>query len=105
MSKGLNGFTVGMQGGGPIGGHFGDKQPFIVTAYNPDGSLKPSWKDRITQILRAADDAGAVVIVQCFYHAQTRRLAGDVPVQKAINETVDLIVAGGWTNAVLEVLK
>jgi len=46
-----------------------------------------------------------VVIVQCFYHAQTRRLNGDQPVQRAINETVDLIMQGGWTNAVMEVLK
>ncbi|TMD83395.1 MAG: hypothetical protein E6I74_05330, partial [Chloroflexi bacterium] len=70
---GIRMITVGLQGGCPA--HTppaltcpGGDHPWIVSAFNPDGSLKPAWMTRLGQVIQAADASGIVVMVQFFYH-------------------------------------
>eukprot|EP01120_Amphizonella_sp_Union-15-10_P005040 TRINITY_DN1577_c0_g3_i2.p1 TRINITY_DN1577_c0_g3~~TRINITY_DN1577_c0_g3_i2.p1 ORF type:complete len:345 (+),score=60.74 TRINITY_DN1577_c0_g3_i2:117-1151(+) len=98
---GLRLFTVGMQGGAPIGG--GPNQPWIVTAFNPDGSLKPDWLSRLDSIIRKADSIGFVVILQYFYVGQDERILTDHDVVNAVDAATDWVLKQGYTNVMIEV--
>ena len=65
-SKGLNGFTVGMQGGAPKSGATGYKN----SAFNGDGTLKSSYMGRLRKILNKANDLNMIVIISMFYRTQ-----------------------------------
>jgi len=92
--------TVGLQGGCPqCGGINGTN---ITTAFNADGSLKTAWMSRLDQVIRAADANGMVVDVSLFYYKQVGRLTDATAVQAGINNVVDWLDAGGYTNVLLE---
>lgn len=65
-SKGLNAFTVGMQGGAPKSGATGYKN----SAFNGDGTLKSSYMGRLRKILDKANELNMIVIVSMFYRTQ-----------------------------------
>jgi hypothetical protein len=88
---GLNAVTVGLQGGFP--GYPGN----VTTAFKPDGSLKTAWISRLDWLLAAADAAGIVVILQCFYQSQDDELADDAAVRDAVDNVVDWVVARAVT--------
>jgi hypothetical protein len=94
---GLNAVTVGLQGGFP--GYPGN----ITTAFNPDGSLKAAWMSRLDRLLTAADAAGLVVILQCFYQSQDDELANEAAVRDAVDNVVDWVIAHGHSNVLLEI--
>lgn len=109
-SKGLNMMTVGMQGGCPWPegtgpGHCpdADTRDEIVTAYNPSGSIKQPWLDRLSDVLNTADANGIVVTVSLFYAYQDQRITTDAGVQAAAEDTLEFLETGGWTNVMLEV--
>ncbi len=102
-AHGVRMLTVGLQGGGPKPGQFGGNQPNITTAFNADGSLKPAWMTRLDQVLKAADAAGIVINVQLFYFGQINRVTNPTGITTGINNVVDFLVNGGYTNAILEI--
>lgn len=63
--QGLLAFTLNLQGGSPEGYSHG--QPWINSAFRPDGSLRPDYFARLRRILDQADDLGMVVILGYFY--------------------------------------
>src|SRR5713226_1407770 len=75
---GVLAINVSLQGGDPgysaevngiarrNGAKFGDKGGLLVSAYQPDGSLKPEWMARLERLLRAADEKGMFVCVMYF---------------------------------------
>ena len=65
-SRGLNGFTVGLQGGSPKIGSSGYKN----SAFNGDGTLKPAYMDRLKLILDKSNELEMVVIISLFYRNQ-----------------------------------
>ena len=95
--------TVGLQGGCPSSSPnppcpSGDHD-WIVTGFNPDGSLKPAWMSRLRQVITAADRTGIVVMVQLFYHGQNQRVLDP---GTAVDNITDWLVAGGYTNVLVE---
>ncbi|MFQ3578637.1 MAG: hypothetical protein SNJ71_00675 [Bacteroidales bacterium] len=50
-----------------MGNRFSD-----FTGYNEDGSLKSEYKERMGNIIEAADERGMLVIVGCLYWGQTK---------------------------------
>jgi len=73
---GLMAVTVGLQGGGPIY-HPDVYDNYCNSAFEWDGSLKPSYFQRLERILSTADDLGLVVIVNYFYWQQNRHFRDD----------------------------
>ena len=101
---GIRMITVGLQGGCPA--HTppalicpGGDHPWIVTAFNADGSLKPAWMTRLDQVIRAADRYGIVVMVQFFYHGQQAKVTDQFA---AVNNITDWLVNGGYGNVLVE---
>ena len=73
-SHGLLAFTINLQGGSPEGYSHGG-QPWINSAFAPDGSLRPAYMERLARILDEADRLGMVAIVSYFYTGSEPGLA------------------------------
>lgn len=72
-SHGLLAVTVGLQGGGSVyTPEVYDR--YINSAFTPDGKSKQPYFDRLLRVLKAADEAGMVVIVNYFYVKHARRM-------------------------------
>src|SRR5262249_27246088 len=70
-AKGLLAFTINLQGGSPEG--YSRSQPWVNSAFESDGRLRPDYLARLERILDRADELGMVAIVGFFYQAQDRR--------------------------------
>jgi hypothetical protein len=98
---GLLAFTINLQGGSPQG--YSRDQPWHNSAINADGSLRTDYLNRLTRILDKADDLGMVAILGIFYFGQDQRLSDEGAVCKAVDATVDWVLAKGYTNVLIEV--
>jgi hypothetical protein len=98
---GLLAVTVNCQGGSPEG--YSREQPWENSAFSPDGALRPAYADRLGRVIEAADGHGMVVIVGYFYQGQDERLRDETAVKRAVDEATDFLLAGGWTNVMVEV--
>ena len=101
-SHGLLAFTINLQGGSPEGySHSG--QPWINSAFMPDGSLRQAYMERLTRILDEADRLGMVVIVGYFYQAQARQLTDEAAVVRAVDNATNWILSHGYRNVMVEI--
>ncbi|MSU24243.1 MAG: hypothetical protein EXS32_10525 [Opitutus sp.] len=98
---GLNAFTLNLQGGSPEG--YSAKQPWHNSAINADGSLRADYLARATRILDRADELGMVVILGLFYFGQDERVQDEAAVIRAVEASVDWILAHGWQHVLIEV--
>ena len=57
-AHGVLAFTINLQGGSPYG--YSKQQPWINSAFTPEGALRDEYLDRLSRILRAADELGMV---------------------------------------------
>ncbi len=74
---GLLAVSVGLQGGGSI------YTPaiydnYLNSAFTPAAELKQPYFDRLAKVLKAADKAGMVVIVNYFYIKQAKKMPADI---------------------------
>lgn len=100
LSSGINAFTISLQGGFP--GYEGA----VNTAFNPDGSLREEYLERVKRVIRTCDASHAAVILSCFYqrqHSHLFALDGKESIKKALKNVVDWITEEKFTNVLLEV--
>jgi hypothetical protein len=100
-AAGLLGFTINLQGGNPRG--YGRDQPWHNSAFDPEGSLRPAYMDRLIQILDRADELGMVPIAGLFYFGQDERLADEGAVVRATENATDWLLEHGYTNVLVEI--
>lgn len=100
-AHGLLAFTINFQGGSPEG--YSKGQPWINSAFRPDGSLRPEYLARMARIIRRADDLGMVVILGYFYFGQDERLTDESAVLRAVDEATRWVLQSGWRNVIIEV--
>ena len=99
---GLLGVTVGLQGGGAI--YIPEVYDhYINSAFDPDGALKPAYCDRLLRILKAADAAGLVVIVNYFYWKQVAKMHGQPAIVRATQEASEWLLQTGCRNILVDV--
>jgi hypothetical protein len=98
---GLLAFTINLQGGSPEG--YSKEQPWINTAIDADGSLKPEYMGRLKRILDKADDLGMVAILGIFYFGQDQNVKDEAAVKAAVDNTVDWVFKNGYRNVLIEV--
>lgn len=98
---GLRAVTVNLQCGSPEG--YSDDQPWTVSAYRPDGSLKPAWLDRLRRVLDRADDLGMVVILGLFYFGQDGVLEDETAVIDGVDDAVEWLLENEYANVLIEV--
>jgi hypothetical protein len=100
---GVLGFTINLQCGSPEGYSKIEDQRWDTGAFEPDGSLRPTWSKRLSMVLDKADELDMVPIVGFFYFGQDRRLKDDDAVRAATANATDFLVNGGWTNVLVEI--
>ncbi len=97
---GLLAVTVNFQGGSPEG--YSKTQPWVNSAFEEGGALRPAFADRMRRVLDAADEHGMVVIVGYFYFGQDQRLCDEASVIRATDEATRWLLEGGWRNVLVE---
>jgi len=100
-ASGLLAFTLNLQGGNPFG--YGASQPWINTAFKPDGSLDPVYMARLEKILRRADQLGMAVILGYFYFGQDQHLKDEVSVKNGVRLTTEWILQKGFRHVIIEI--
>jgi hypothetical protein len=98
---GLLSFTLNLQGGSPQG--YSKEQPWINSAFAPNGSLKPAYLKRLERILDKADRIGMVPMVGLFYFGQEPRLSNESAVLRACDDFTDWLLTKGYKNVVVEI--
>lgn len=98
---GMLAFTLNLQGGSPEG--YSAKQPWLNSAINSNGSLRPDYLARAARILDRADELGMVVILGIFYFGQDERITDEAAVIRAVDNTVDWLLARGDRHVLIEV--
>ncbi len=100
VSNGVNAFTISLQGGMP--GYEGA----VNTAYNPDGSTREEYLQRVEKVIRACDANNAAVILTLFYqrqHSHESALTGKESIKQALENVIKWIVEKKFTNVLLEI--
>lgn len=100
-AHGLLSFGINFQGGSPEG--YSAKQPWINSAFRPDGTLIPEYLARMKRIIDFADDLGMVVVLGYFYFGQDERLTDEAAVLKATDNATRWVLDQGWRNVLIEV--
>jgi len=100
-ASGLLAFTLNLQGGNPFG--YGASQPWINTAFKPDGSLDPAYMARLEKILRRADQLGMVVILGYFYFGQDQHLKDEVSVKNGVRLATEWVLQKGFRHIIIEI--
>jgi hypothetical protein len=97
VSLGIRAFTISLQGGNP------DYEGAINSAFNSDGSLKAPYMNRVSQVIEAADSAGAVIILSLFYQRQDQILRNEAAVRAAVVNATKWVKNKGYTNVIIEI--
>jgi hypothetical protein len=100
-AHGLDAVGINLQSGSPQG--YSNVQPWIITGFNADGSLKRPWLDRLDKVIAETDRLGMVVILGLFYWKQTRIFADEEAVRRAVTNTVDWLAERGARNVLMEI--
>jgi hypothetical protein len=100
-AHGLLSFTLNLQGGCPYG--YCRSQPWVNSAFAPDGSLRPEFMTRLARILDRADELGMVAMLGYFYFGQDERLSDEAAVVRAVDQATNWILERGYRNVLVEV--
>jgi len=99
---GMRAFTVGFQGGWPVG--CVDVEDIDNNPFSSDGKkLDEKYASRMDRIIRAADELGMVVIVSILYWAQSKRIEDGRGIMNAVKTACSFLKEGGYTNVIIEV--
>ena len=98
---GLLAVTLNLQGGSPEG--YSRDQPWVNSAFLPDGGLDAAYLDRLQRVLDRLDGLGMVAIVGLFYFGQDERLADEAAVRRGVENAVGWLLDQGYANVVVEI--
>ncbi|MDA0204839.1 MAG: hypothetical protein O3A53_09120 [Acidobacteria bacterium] len=85
------------------GALFGDKEGALISAFEPDGSLKPAWTARLGKLLQAADERGMFVKLTYFQPAQDEALDSPEAIVAGARNMTRWLVAGDHRNVIIDV--
>lgn len=85
------------------GYRYGREKGTHVSAFLPDGALKPAWMDRLERLLRAADSRGMVVNVMYFYQGQDELFESTRAIHAAARNATDWLIAKRFRNVFIDV--
>ena len=112
---GVLAINVSLQGGNPgyekgvngiarqNGARFGRGQGLRVSAFRPDGSLKPEWMARLEKLMRAADQRQMVVGLMYFYQGQDEVLDTPEAIEAAARNATDWLIEKKFRNVIIDV--
>ena len=85
------------------GYRYGPQKGTCVSLFQPDGSLKPTWLDRLHRLLRAADMRGMVVNLVYFYQGQDELFESTKAIHAAARNITDWLIARNHRNIVIDI--
>jgi hypothetical protein len=98
---GLVSFTINLQGGCPYG--YCRTQPWVNTAFDSEGSLRPGFMSRLERVLDRADELGMVPILGYFYFGQDERVTDEAGVIRAVENATRWVLEKGYRNVIIEI--
>jgi hypothetical protein len=102
VAHGIRAVTINLQGGMPITGTE-RVQPWLNTAFDPKGNLKPKHMARLKRVLEGADAAGLVVIVGYFYFGQDQNLEDAHAIRRGTENATRWLLESGYRNILIEI--
>lgn len=102
LAHGCTAVTVNLQGGMPIT-KTEHVQPWMNSAIDPQGVLKPQYMDRLLRILKAADKIGMVVIVGLYYFGQDKYMASEDAIKRGVVGVSQWLLNTGLQNILVEI--
>jgi hypothetical protein len=99
--NGLLAFTINLQGGSPYG--YSSAQPWINSAFDERGNLKPAYMNRLAKVIDKADELGMVVILGLFYFGQEKSIENEAAVFNGIRNATEWVLGNGYTNVIIEI--
>lgn len=96
-AHGVRAFTLCLQGGMP--GYEGA----LNSAFEPDGSLRQAYLQRVERVISACDQQGVAVILGCYYQRQSKLLKDEAAIRNGVVNAVKWIRARGFGNVMLEI--
>jgi hypothetical protein len=102
IAKGIRAVTINLQGGMPVTGTE-RVQPWVNSAFTPQGELKPAYVARAEKVLRACDAQGMGVIVGYYYFGQDENLADEAAVVRGVDNATRWLLGTGLGNILVEV--
>lgn len=97
--RGLNCFTLNMQGGSPFG--YGNST-WRNSAYDAHGVPRPQYLHRLEQILDRADQLEMVVILGLFYFGQDQHLKDEPAIWRAVDEMLAWLARKRFRHVLIE---
>jgi hypothetical protein len=79
------------------------KVALVISAFLPDGSLKPAWTGRLLRLQRALDDRGMVLVLMYFYEGQNGVLPDSEAIRRAVINATDWLVRHDCRNVIIEI--
>lgn len=96
-AQGVNAFTICLQGGMP--GYEGA----VNSAFQPNGSLRPTYLARMERVILACDQHGVVVILGLYYQRQSGILRNQEAVRAGVVNAARWVQERGFGNVLLEI--
>jgi len=81
----------------------GPGRGMYVSAFRPDGSLKPDWLARLERLLRAANDRGMFVNLMYFFHGQDEQFRSTDAIHAAAVNITRWLVDHDFRNIIVDV--
>ena len=81
----------------------GPGKGMYVSAFRPDGSLKPAWMSRLERLLRATDERGMFVNLMYFYHGQAGLFRSTAAIHNAAVNITAWLIAQDFRNVIVDV--
>jgi len=85
------------------GYRYGSEKGTHVSAFRPDGSLKPEWLNRLDRLLAAADKRGMIVNLMYFYQGQDELFESTEAIHRAAREITDWLIARKYRNVIVDI--
>ncbi len=85
------------------GYRYGREKGTYVSAFRPDGSLKPEWLARLERLLHATDQRGMMVNLMYFYQGQDEQFQSTTAIHKAAHNITDWLIAHNTRNVIVDV--
>ena len=74
-----------------------------ISAFRPDGSLKPAWMARLKRLQQALNQRGMILNLIYFYQGQDELFPGPDAIRQAVVNATDWVIDNNARNVILEI--
>jgi hypothetical protein len=74
-----------------------------ISAFQPDGSIKPEWLSRLKQLQQALDRRGMILNLMYFYQGQDEVLQNIDAIKRAVVNATDWLIDNDARNVIIEI--